>query len=152
MKLATALSERADLQKRLSEIGIRLNNNSKVQEGEEPSESPEELQAELDRTVERLEELMACINLTNSRTSHQGKTLTELLARRDCLKIKIQVLRNFLDNASSRVSRMTHSEIKIKSTVPVSELQRKVDLLSKELRQCDELIQELNWTTELQES
>lgn len=152
MKLATALSERADLQKRLSEIGIRLNNNSKVQEGEEPSESPEELQAELDRTLERLEELMACINLTNSRTTHQGKTLTELLARRDCLKIKIQVLRNFLDNASSRVSRMTHSEIKIKSTVPVSELQRKVDLLSKELRQCDELIQELNWTTELQES
>ena len=31
MKLATALSERSDLQKRLSEIGIRLNNNSKVQ-------------------------------------------------------------------------------------------------------------------------
>ena len=59
MKLAAALSERADLQRRLSEIGIRLNNNSKVQEGEEPSESPEELMAELDRTVERLEQLMA---------------------------------------------------------------------------------------------
>lgn len=151
MKLATALSERADLQRRLSELGTRLNNNSRVQEGEEPSESPEELQAELDRTLERLEELMACINLTNSRTVHEGKTITELLAHRDCLRLRIQVLRNFLDNASSRVSRMTHTEIRIRSTVPVSEIQRKVDLLSKELRECDELIQELNWTTELQE-
>lgn len=149
MKLATALLERADLQKRLSEIGVRLNNNSKVQEGEEPSESPEELMEELDRTVGRMEELITRINLTNSSTWNGGKTLTELLARRDCLKSKIQVMRNFLDNASNKVNRMTHSEIKIKSTIPVAEIQKKVDALSKELRQCDELIQELNWTTEL---
>lgn len=149
MKLATALSERADLQKKLSELGIRLNQNAKVQEGEEPSEAPEELMAELDRIVGRLEELIAKINLTNSSTVHDGRTITELLAHRDCLKNKIQILRNFLDNASSRVNRMTHSEIKIMSTVPVSELQKEVDALSKELRECDELIQELNWTTEL---
>lgn len=149
MKLATALAERADLQRKLSEIGTRLNNNSKVQEGEEPSESPSELMEELDRIVSRLEELMARINLTNSKVSHDGKTITELLARRDCLKTKIQIMRNFLDNASNKTNRMTHSEIKIISTVPVSEIQKKVDVLSKELRQCDELIQELNWTTEL---
>lgn len=149
MKLATALSERADLQKKLSELGIRLNQNAKVQEGEEPSEAPEELMAELDRIVGRLEELIAKINLTNSSTVHDGRTITELLAHRDCLKSKIQIMRNFLDNASSRVNRMTHSEIKIMSTVPVSEMQKKVDALSKELRECDELIQELNWTTEL---
>ena len=40
MKLATALAERADLQNRLSELGGRLNRNAKVQEGEEPAESP----------------------------------------------------------------------------------------------------------------
>lgn len=149
MKLATALSERADLQKKLSELGIRLNNNAKVQEGEEPSESPEELMEELDRIVGRMEELISRINLTNSRTTHNGKTITELLAHRDCLKNKIQIMRNFLDNSSNKVNRMTHSEIKIRSTVPVSEIQKKVDDLSKELRECDELIQELNWTTEL---
>ena len=49
MKLATALSERADLQKKLAELGNRLNQNAKVQEGEEPAEAPEELLAELDR-------------------------------------------------------------------------------------------------------
>lgn len=149
MKLATALSERADLQERLSELGIRLNNNSKVQEGEKPSEEPEGLLKELDRIIARLEELIARINLTNSRTMHEGRTITELLARRDCLKSRIQIMRNFLDNASSRANRMTHSEIKIVSTVPVADLQKKVDVLSKELRECDELIQELNWTTEL---
>lgn len=149
MKLATALSERADLQERLSELGVRLNNNAKVQEGEKPSEEPEELLEELDRIVSRMEELIARINLTNSRTVRDDKTITELLARRDCLKSKIQIMRNFLDNASSRANRMTHSEIKIMSTVPVADLQKKVDALSKELRECDELIQELNWTTEL---
>ena len=44
---------------------------------------------------------------------------------------------------------MTRTEIKIVSTVPVSELQKTVDSLSKELRTVDEKIQELNWTTEL---
>lgn len=149
MRLAAALSERADLQKRLSEIGIRLNNNSKVQEGEKPSESPEDLLEELDKMTERLEELISRINLTNSHTMCGEKTLTELLAHRDCLKGRIQIMRNFLDNSSSKVNRMTHSEIKIKSTVPVAEIQKQVDGLSKELRQCDEQIQEMNWTTEL---
>ena len=149
MKLATALSERADLQNRLSELGNRLNLNAKVQEGEEPSEAPETLMAELDTIASRLEELISRINLTNSGTVHDGRTITELLAHRDCLKSRIQIMRNFLDNASSKVNRMTHSEIKIKSTVPVSEIQKQVDALSKELRECDELIQELNWTTEL---
>lgn len=149
MKLATALSERADLQNKLSELGSRLNQNAKVQEGENPSEAPEELMEELGRVLKRLEELIAKINLTNSRTVHGGKTITELLAHRDCLKNEIQIMRNFLDSASSRVHRMTHSEIRIRSTVPVSELQKRVDGLSRELRECDELIQELNWTTEL---
>ncbi|MDE7325612.1 MAG: DIP1984 family protein [Lachnospiraceae bacterium] len=149
MKLATALSERSDLQKKLNELSIRLNNNSKVQEGEEPSESPQDLMQELDRITERLTELITRINLTNSITAHEGERITALLARRDCLKNKIQILRSFLDNASSRVNRMTHSEIKINSTVPVGEIQKKLDLLSGELRALDERIQELNWTTEL---
>lgn len=149
MKLATALSERANLQRKLSEIGIRLNNNSKVQEGEEPSEAPLELMEELDRTISQMEELIARINITNSKTVRDGKTITELLAHRDCLKSKLQIMRNFLDNSSCKVNRMTRSEIKIMSTVPVAQIQKKLDALSKELRQCDELIQELNWTTEL---
>ena len=61
------------------------------------------------------------------------------------------MIREFLDHASDKVSRLSHSEIKIKSTVPVAEIRKKLDLLAKELRETDEWIQELNWTTELLE-
>lgn len=149
MKLASALSERTDIQNRISELAIRLNNNAKVQDGDKPAEDPVVLMEELDRLLKRLEELMARINLTNSRTVSDGKTITEILAKRDCLKKKIELTRNFLNNASNKVSRMTRTEIKIISTVSVSEMQTNLDELSKQLRITDEKIQELNWTTEL---
>lgn len=142
-------SERSDIQNKISEISVRLNNNAKVQDGDTPAENPIKLMEELDSLLIRLEDLMAKINLTNSKTVYDGKTITELLAHRDCLKKKIEIMRNFLNNASNRVNRMTRTEIKIISTVPVSEIQETLDCLSKELRQTDEKIQELNWTTEL---
>lgn len=149
MKLATALSERADLQRRIAELGSRLNSNARVQDGEEPAEDPQELLAELNKDFERLEELIARINHTNNETRYNDITITDLIARRDCLKQKIGIMRNFLNTASEKVSRYSKTEIKIFSTVSVPELQKKVDRLSKELRETDEKIQELNWTTEL---
>ena len=38
MKLAEALSIRKDLQKRIQQLGQRIQNNVKVQEGDEPKE------------------------------------------------------------------------------------------------------------------
>ena len=152
MKLATALSERADVQRRLSQLHTRLNNNAKVQEGDEPAEDPKALLKELDALLERLEWLMARINLTNSRTLADGVTVTELIARRDCLSKRLNILRGFLDTASEKVDRYSQKEIKILSTVKVSQLQKQVDVVSKELRELDERIQGLNWTTELLES
>ena len=149
MKLATALAERSDIQNRINTISVRLDNNAKVQEGDVPAEDPKALMEELDRLIVRLEDLVARINLTNSGTVYEGKTITELLALRDCLKKKVRVLRDFLNTASDRVTRMTRTEIKIVSTVPVTEIQKTVDGLAKELRTVDEKIQELNWTTEL---
>ena len=149
MKLATALSERADLQRRISELGMRLNNNAKVQEGESPSEDPAALLSELDADFVRLEELVSRINLTNNATKSGGKTLTELIAKRDCLKQRISVMSSFLDCSSEKVNRYSKTEIKIISTVNVTALQKEVDCLSRQLRETDELIQGLNWTTEL---
>ena len=149
MKLATALAERSDIQNRINTISVRLDNNAKVQEGDVPAEDPKALMEELDRLIVRLEDLVARINLTNSGTVYEGKTITELLAHRDFLKKKVRVLRDFLNTASDRVTRMTRTEIKIVSTVPVTEIQKTVDGLAKELRTVDEKIQELNWTTEL---
>ena len=149
MKLATALSERADLQRRIAELSVRLNNNAKVQDGEKPSEDPKELLSELNKDFEKLEELMARINHTNNETKCGEVTLTDLIAKRDCLKQKISIMRSFLDNASEKISRYSKTEILILSTVSVSDLQKELDGLSKELRETDETIQGLNWTTEL---
>ena len=125
MKLATALSERADIQRRLTQLQTRLNNNAKVQEGEEPAEDPKQLLKELDALLERLEWLMTRINLTNSRTLSDGVPVT------------------------ATVDRYSQKEIKILSAVKVSTLQKQLDEVSKELRETDERIQALNWTTEL---
>ncbi len=149
MKLATALSERASLQIRLSEIQIRLNANAKVQEGDVPAENPVELIAEKDRILDELENLVTRINLTNSKTECDGVTITELISKRDRMKKDVNIMRSFLNNASSKIDRYSKTEILIKSTVDISEYQKKLDVISKELRQIDEKIQELNWTTEL---
>lgn len=149
MKLAAALSERADIQRRISEIAGRLRQNAKVQQGEQPSEQPQELMKELDGLLARLEELVARINLTNSTVRADGRTITELISHRDTLKLRISVMRGFLDEASSKVYRYSRAEILIQSTVDVSALQKQLDVYSRELRQTDEKLQELNWTTEL---
>ena len=149
MKLATALSEKADLQRRIAELSGRLNNNAKVQDGEKPSEDPKELLTELNKDFERFEELIARINHTNNETKNGDVTLTDLIAKRDCLKQKIGIMRSFLNTASEKVSRYSKTEIRILSTVSVSDLQKELDGLSKELRETDETIQGLNWTTDL---
>ncbi len=149
MKLAAALSERADIQRRISELAGRLRQNAKVQQGEQPSEQPQELMKELDGLLARLEELVARINLTNSTVSADDRTITELISHRDTLKLRISVMRGFLDEASSKVDRYSRAEILIQSTVDVSALQKQLDGYSRELRQTDEKLQELNWTTEL---
>ena len=40
MKLAQALAERADIQKRLGQLRERLQLNARVQQGEKPAEQP----------------------------------------------------------------------------------------------------------------
>ena len=81
MKLAEALSIRKDLQKRIQQLGQRIQNNVKVQEGDEPKEQPAELMKELDSCLSQLQELIWRINATNIETKNgEGKTLTELMA------------------------------------------------------------------------
>ncbi len=152
MKLANALSQRSELQTRIRQLESRLNNNAQVQEGERPAEDPMELLKELEADYARLEELISAINRTNNATRlESGAALSDLLARRDCLKGRLSGLRNFLDNASALVRRHSVSEIRVKSTVDVRRLQKQVDGLSKELRELEETIQEKNWTTEIPE-
>ena len=149
MKLAEALVQRADIQKRLMQLRNRLSLNARVQEGETPAEDPYSLLRELELMSAQEEELITRINLTNAATVDGQESVTALLARRDCLRVKADIMRGFLDEASATVMRGTKSEVVIKSSVSVSELQKQVDAVSKELRDLDIRIQSLNWTTEL---
>lgn len=151
MKLAEALQERADLNQRIEQLRARMVNNALVQEGEEPAEDPAELMREFDACVGRLEYLMNRINLTNCAVVVEGKTLTEYIARRDCLKMRVNAYRRVLDEASQSARRATRSEIKILSSINVRERQKQIDDLSKEIRLTDAVIQSANWTTDLME-
>lgn len=149
MKLAEALQIRADLQKRIAQMQTRLNNNATVQEGTQPAENPVELLEETDRMFAQLEELITRINITNSQVEKDGVTMTALIARRDCLKQKISMLRDFLDYASQLSRRHSLSEILVVSTVDVAAHRKHIDRLSKELRELDTKIQSINWTIDL---
>lgn len=149
MKLAEALQERADLNAKIDELRRRLGNNATVQEGEAPAEDPAELVAQLDGCIARLEELIAKINATNCATVTDKGTLTELIARRDCLNIRISAYRDLITDASCLSQRASRTEIKIISAVDVKALQKQADEMAKELRLVDNKIQETNWLTEL---
>ena len=150
MKLAEALIMRADLQTRLEQLRQRLVNNARVQEGESPAEDPMELLKEAKAVADQLESLIGRINLTNAQVTVEGKTLTELLARREVLTQRVSLMHSLLENASSTVMRGSRNEVKILSAVDVKSLRKQADELSRELRTLDTLIQSRNWLEDLQ--
>ena len=151
MKLAEALQERADLNRRIEQLRYRLNNNVLVQEGEKPLEDPAALLEELESSFTRLEWLIARINLTNCAVKVEGRSLTELIARRDVLSLRAEAYRRLVEEASQNTHRATRTEIKILSAVDVPALQRQADYASRELRLLDNTLQATNWTADLME-
>lgn len=151
MKLAEALQERADLNRKIEQIKNRINNNVLVQEGEETAEDPAQLKQELDVCLERLTYLISHINLTNCQTVVGGNTLTELIAKRDVLIWKIRAYKDIINIGSQMTYRARGSEIKIKATISVKEWQKQVDQMAKEARLLDNTLQQSNWMTDLVE-
>ena len=149
MKLAEALNQRADLQKRIAQLKERLSNNVKVQEGDQPAENPEDLFSELSNSLKELETMIVRINKTNQETHWNGKTLTEMIAAKDVLSMHLSTLRSVLDAANVRSDRYSRNEIKFVRTIDVNLLQKRVDDLSRDLRELDFRLQQANWMTDL---
>ena len=151
MKLAEALSLRKDLETRISKIKDRLENIVRIQEGDKPAEEPQELMDELDRCLGQLELLIFNINVTNMGiVTDDGRSMTKLLAQRDILKKRIDVLRNTFNEATNSGSLYSY-EIRYVTTIEVKPLRRELDKYSQEYRQLDMKIQELNFTNDLVE-
>lgn len=152
MKLAEALILRADCQKRISQLKSRLLVNAKVQEGEAPSEKPEDLLRELESVSNQLADLMKRINRTNSTTGFaKNKSIADALAERDVIVIRRGVYSELASTGALRQDRFTRSEVKYISTINVSETQKRADELAKNYRELDARVQELNWKTDLVE-
>jgi hypothetical protein len=152
MKLAEALAERADAQRRLAQLKQRVVLSARVQEGEEPPEDPRELLSEADRIVEQLEDLIKRINRTNASSEFEaGASVTEALARWDVLSIQRDLYAEAAQAASVRQDRYSRSEVKFVTTLNISALRRRADELSKEYRELDARLQAKNWEIELSE-
>ena len=149
MKLAEALQERADLIRKIAQLGSRINDNALVQEGEKPNEDPKAMLAELRSCVTRLEKLIAAINYTNCSVKVDGVTLTQMIARKDTLRSLQSALRAAIEAASQSTYRARGAEIKIVSTLDVGALRKESDSAAKELRLLDNKLQQANWTFDL---
>jgi chromosome segregation ATPase len=147
MKLAEALANRADLQRRIEQMRGRLQKSALVQE------DPQELLEETERLVSELEGYVRRINRTNlSATLADGETtLTEALARRDALTLRYGTLNTFVSTASDRLPRYGRAEIRILPAVEVGPLRRRMDELARQRRELDTAIQQANWAIDLME-
>ena len=150
MKLAEALAERSDCQKRIEEIRNRLDGSARIQEGEQPAEDPGELLAEANRIHTRLLELISAINRTNSRTAFDTeRTISDVIAQRDVMGKRRKFLSDVAGAANSRWDRHLKSELRYVVTLPVAQLRTEADQIAKRYRELDLRIQEMNWNTEL---
>lgn len=150
MKLAEALIERADLQRRLAQLTQRLQQNAQYQEGETPSEDPQELLKEYTQVADQLKKLVVSINLANNRIQlENGISMVEALAERDSLKATHAMLTALATAAMPEQNRYSRSEIKSLSAVNVRELRQKADEIAKTYRQLDTQVQQANWLNDI---
>jgi hypothetical protein len=152
MKLAEALLLRSEYQKKIENLQHRIMVNLKVQENDNPYEDPAELIKESFSLNEQLCALVKQINARNNTvTLPGGQILAEALADRDALMKKRNLLAAVTASAVEKDYRMTHAEIKMCVTLPIGELQKQIDSLSRSFRELDAQIQAVNWTAELEE-
>lgn len=164
MLLAEALTERAGLQRKLSDLEKRAVAASVYQEGESPAEDVNALLTEVADTAMFLADLISHINRTNTSTTvtigtdHAGDiivSMTEALAQREALVQIRKATVAVADNVSGTRERgyfgrrATRSELKDISDVNVGALRASADELAQEHRELDIVIQKANWNTQL---
>lgn len=151
MKLAEALLLRADVQKKLESLKDRISKNTVVQDGEKPSEEPNELLKQAMIIAEQLRRLILAINESNlGGQTGKNRSLTAALAERDSLIYRHNIVQSAATSASKPPERYGVKEIRWVKTVDVSALQKQADELAKEIREVNAEIQSANWSIEVE--
>lgn len=149
-KLAEALIQRADAQKRIEQLKQRVIRIAKVQDGDQPAENPAALIGEIERISGTLVDLIRRVNRTNAATPLAGEgTIADAIARRDGLRLLYNAYTTLAEAAVVKQDRYTKSEVRFVSTVDVGALQRRADELAREYRELDTRLQAANWLVEL---
>lgn len=155
MKLAEALTARADLQRRIEQLRARITANARYQEGEEPAEDAAALLVDADADLAQLRDLIRRINATNARLDLGADgTMTDALAARDVLRLQHSLLADAAAAASGSndsFGRQMRSELRKISALPVAELRARADAVARELRELDNRIQQANWLHDLKD-
>ena len=155
MKLAEALTARADLQRRIEQLRARITANARYQEGEEPAEDAAALLVGADADLAQLRDLIRRINATNARLDLGADgTMTDALAARDVLRLQHSLLADAAAAASGSndsFGRQMRSELRKISALPVAELRARADAVARELRELDNRIQQANWLHDLKD-
>jgi hypothetical protein len=158
MKLAEALLLRADRNRTLEQLKQRIAVSARYQEGENPPEDARDLVGAASAVLDELEVLIRNINRTNSGTvMTDGRTVTDALAERDVLRLRYSMLKVSADAASGASQhagfiRTTRSELTYLRALDVRELRQQASDVARRARELDARVQQVNWTTELQEA
>ena len=149
MKLAEALNLRSTLIKQIAGLRNRLVDCVSIQEGETPTDSPEELLKELEPLTEQLYRLVYQINLTNIQIKENGKNITQLLAEREALANRYGLLNDCLIQLRDNKFRYRPDDIRYIRTIEPSVLREMQANVSAKLRQINLKIQMLGWMHDL---
>jgi hypothetical protein len=154
VKLAEAMSLRADASRRVEQLRTRIVANARFQEGQEPTADAGALLAEAGAVLDELENLIRRINRTIAATQIGPEvTITDALARRDVLRARHSVVTAAADAAVGRGQgmRQLRSELKMLTALPVAQLRAQADELARQVREIDVRIQQSNWEFDLLE-
>lgn len=155
MKLGEVLSLRADLQKRMQQVQKLLLENATLQEGDTPAVDPtalleqyRELSDEHERVVRRINRANIAARLV---VDSEEMSLADAVVRRERLARHAGVLRDLTARAMPERSRFLRTEVKHVPAFDVSAILAQADRLSRQHRELDTQIQQINWLTEMTE-
>jgi hypothetical protein len=151
MKLAEALIERANLQRRMDTLKERMFANARVQQGTTAAEDAMALLEEYERMAVALLDHIRRINATNAVTAFEpDMTLVDAIAVRDVLRKRQTAYAGLADAAvGSRERYYGQVEPRWERTVDVAALRSRADELAREARELDTRLQAANWAIDL---
>lgn len=150
MKLAEALLLRRDFESKLSALKQEIQANSLIQEGDSLDTEIEELIQDYEKINKEFSELVVKINKRNASSYLQNgqKLIIEALEERESLRRIHSLLSNTIESTSD-YRRLGRNEIRMIRTIDTKELSKKMNDVSKKLRELDGQIQQTNWLVEL---